>query len=84
MEFANKNWNAVPDLFADALDVKIQQALSVESFQSIFDTDILQSLPAKLIQRFVLGWMHYVTLLTVKNAAERHFYELEAAENGWG
>lgn len=37
-----------------------------------------------LASRFSLGWTHYVTLLTVKNGKERRFYELEAAENGWG
>lgn len=37
-----------------------------------------------LYARFVLGWTHYVTLLSVKNAEERRFYEREASENGWG
>ena len=39
---------------------------------------------ARLAGRFVLGWTHYVTLLTVKNPEERRFYELESVENGWG
>ncbi|ERP39056.1 PDDEXK nuclease domain-containing protein [Chitinivibrio alkaliphilus] len=75
--------------------VQIQQAASVESsnigqslpdqcFQLIGNSDILQAMTAKLSERFVLGWTHYVTLLTVKNRDERQFYELEAAENGWG
>jgi predicted nuclease of restriction endonuclease-like (RecB) superfamily len=38
----------------------------------------------KLYSRFILGWTHYVTLITVKNEEERRFYELEAAANGWG
>jgi len=74
---------------------KIQQALPVTSseigqslpdqcFQIIGNSDILQAMTAKLSERFVLGWTHYVTLLTVKNSDERQFYELEAAENGWG
>ena len=74
---------------------KIQQALPVESsvigqsmpeqcFQIIGNSDILQAMTAKLSERFVLGWTHYVTLLAVKNPDERRFYELEAAENGWG
>lgn len=37
-----------------------------------------------MTNRFILGWTHYVTLLTVKNPDERRFYEMEAAENGWG
>ncbi|WP_051957720.1 PDDEXK nuclease domain-containing protein [Desulfobacter vibrioformis] len=57
---------------------KIQQALSVTF------PETLQSAASKLTERFILGWTHYVTLLTVKNPRERRFYELEAAENGWG
>ena len=63
---------------------KIQKAVSNQSFQSMFQTDILQAATVKLANRFVLGWTHYVALLTVKNAEERRFYEIEAAENSWG
>lgn len=38
---------------------------------------------AALIQHFVLGWSHYVTLLSVTNPDARRFYEIEAADNGW-
>ena len=44
---------------------------------------ISQTLSAKLVKRFSLGWSHYVTLLTIDNPDERRFYELEAAGNGW-
>ena len=44
---------------------------------------ILQTLSAQLVKRFTLGWSHYVTLLTIDNAEERRFYELEAVDNGW-
>lgn len=63
---------------------KIQQALPAQSFQLIENVEILQAATAKLRERFVLGWTHYVTLLTVKNPEKRRFYELEAAANGWG
>ncbi len=43
----------------------------------------VQTLSAKLADRFPLGWSHYVILLTIDNAEERRFYELEAAGNGW-
>jgi len=36
-----------------------------------------------LIQRFTLGWSHYVELLTLDDSAERRFYEIEAAANHW-
>ena len=30
------------------------------------------------------NWSHQVTLLTISNADERLFYEIEARENSWG
>ncbi len=73
----------------------IAQAVYAQSFSAL--TEIRQAVPAQsqpmsafarivqcLHNRFVLGWTHYVTLLTVKNPDERQFYELEAAQNGWG
>jgi len=59
---------------------KIRQAQPDQSQSASFFHLLLQT----LYSRFVLGWTHYVTLLTVKNPEERRFYELEAAENGWG
>jgi predicted nuclease of restriction endonuclease-like (RecB) superfamily len=73
---------SVPTQFLKA--EKIQQALPVESFSLAQDREILQTVTAELRGRFVLGWTHYVTLLTIKNSDERRFYELEAADNGWG
>lgn len=31
----------------------------------------------------VLSWSHYVLLITIKNPAERSFYEIEAASGNW-
>ena len=57
---------------AQSLDLKkIQQALPDQSFQSLFQADILEEIAAKLTKQFILGWTHYVTLLTVKNEEER-------------
>ena len=58
--------------------------MPVKSFQLVEKMKILQVTTAKLREHFILGWTHYVTLLTMKNPEERRFYELEAAENGWG
>ena len=64
---------------------KIQQALPVESFDTIADTPhIVQKLSALLAGSFSLGWTHYVALLTLSNADERRFYEIEASSNSWG
>ncbi len=38
---------------------------------------------AQLREEFVLGWSHYVTLLSVSNPDARRFHEIEAADNGW-
>ncbi len=43
----------------------------------------LSSLPSGLMSHFVLGWSHYVELLTIDGAEERRFYEIEAAANQW-
>ena len=43
----------------------------------------LSSLPSGLMSHFVLGWSHYVELLTIDGAEERLFYEIEAAANQW-
>ena len=67
---------------------EIAQAMPAQSSEQylplISQPDNLKTVIEKLNNRFVLGWTHYVTLLTVKNNDERRFYEIEAAENGWG
>ncbi len=64
---------------------EIQQALPVTSFDAIDSAQIIrQELSATLAGSFFLGWSHYVTLLTITNADERRFYEIEAHENSWG
>ena len=64
--------------------MEIQQAPPDESFIRLYKPETLEAVTARLAGRFVLGWTHYVTLLTVKSAEERRFYELESVENGWG
>ena len=43
----------------------------------------LSTLPTGLLNHFTLGWSHYVELLTIDEAEERKFYEIEAAANQW-
>lgn len=43
----------------------------------------LSTLPTGLLKHFTLGWSHYVELLTIDEAEERKFYEIEAAANQW-
>lgn len=35
-------------------------------------------------RKFFLSFSHYVSLMRISNIDERHFYEIEAARNGWG
>ena len=35
-------------------------------------------------RKFFLSFSHYVFLMRIPNIGERHFYEIEAAHNGWG
>jgi predicted nuclease of restriction endonuclease-like (RecB) superfamily len=63
----------------------IRQTLSGESNLVVEGSpDRVHKLSAELASRFTLGWSHYVTLLTVSNADERRFYEIEARANSWG
>lgn len=34
-------------------------------------------------RKFFLSWSHYLKLMRISNIEERHFYEIEAAKNGW-
>lgn len=53
---------------------KIGQTLSDQSKE-------LSSVEPK--RKFVLSWSHYLQLMRITNANERHFYEIEAMKNGW-
>lgn len=64
---------------------EIRQALTDQSRSSISSVAvILQTVSAELANQFVLGWTHYVALLSVISPDERRFYEIEARENSWG
>lgn len=34
-------------------------------------------------RKFYLSWSHYIMLMRIDNADERHFYEIESAVGGW-
>lgn len=34
-------------------------------------------------RKFFLSWSHYLKLMRINNADERHFYEIESANNDW-
>jgi len=48
-------------------------------------SDQFSNLPAVSTGRkFPLSWSHYLKLMRIGNAEQRHFYEIEAAQNHWG
>lgn len=44
---------------------------------------IFQTPSEKFKSPFTLAWSHYVLLLTIKDAGERSFYEIEATSENW-
>lgn len=78
---------ALPDQSLNEVYEKqeIRQALTAQSQNLISGAlGILPTVSAELANRFILGWTHYVALLSVTNTDERRFYEIEARENSWG
>lgn len=75
---------ALPDQSSGVPLQNIRQALPDQSSMLLNDPATLQVVAAMLTHRFMLGWTHYVTLLSIKNSEERCFYEIESVENGWG
>ena len=47
------------------------------------DAAILLTLSAKSSKRFIIGWSHYVTPLSIDNIEAHNIYEIEAADNNW-
>ena len=41
------------------------------------------SIDTRTMPKFILSWSHYVVLMRIKDPEERHFYELEAAQEMW-
>ena len=64
----------------------IRQFYRVYAHDQIGETVFSQfeNLPAtKTGRRFYLSWSHYLKLMRIDNANERHFYEIEAVKNDW-
>lgn len=63
---------------------KIQQTVSAKSsLPQIGQVDVEQMVSADFAGKFTLGWSHYVVLLTLDDAGERSFYEIEAGRSNW-
>ncbi|MEI6423111.1 MAG: DUF1016 N-terminal domain-containing protein, partial [Lentisphaerota bacterium] len=63
---------------------RIRPTVSDESLPSIYATHVItQELVEQLLNRFSLGWSHYVELLSIDKPDERRFYEIEATSNNW-
>ena len=64
----------------------------MRNFYLVYSKDeIQQTLSAEFAGRpairdghvFSLSWSHYLKLMRIRNAEERHFYEIEAVRQGW-
>jgi hypothetical protein len=65
---------------------ELRNTTSQQIHQSLTDESEGLQILAKnrlLTDIFKVSWTHYVVLTSIKNDAERRFYELEAAKNGW-
>ena len=60
---------------------KFQTPLSGSTPENL--SNISQMPSAQLGASFPLSWSQYVFLLGIRDAAERQFYEIEAAQNSW-
>ena len=69
-----------PDLF---LGMPKGQTVSDLSQASGIAYQMPQKPSAQCTSPFRLSWSHYVFLMGIKDAGERNFYEIEAAEQGW-
>ena len=61
----------------------IQQMAPALSADAVTQAPGWQDVVTRLLKHFSLGWSHYVALLTIDNADERRFYEIEAEQNQW-
>ena len=64
----------------------IRQFYLVYSNDQIGETVFSQSVNLPIVdngREFYLSWSHYLKLMRIENEDERHFYEIEAAKNGW-
>jgi predicted nuclease of restriction endonuclease-like (RecB) superfamily len=64
----------------------IRQFYAVYSTDQIGETVFSQSVNLPIVdngRKFYLSWSHYLKLMRIENEDERHFYEIEAAKNGW-
>ena len=53
------------------------------SDEQISDENDHQRLSKPATPVFTLSWTHYLVLMRIKNADERHFYEIEATSGNW-
>ena len=72
----------LPDQSATSRLAPIRPTLSDDSNATAL-SDGRKALMDRLVNRFTLGWSHYVELLTLSDSAERSFYEIEAANGSW-
>ena len=73
---------AATDLSSEG-EAKGQALTDLLSPAAVTGPDSVHGVVEVLVRRFRLSWTHCVVLLTIDDAGERHFYEVEAAANQW-
>jgi len=56
---------------------------AIEQFHAVSGIISTDKQPSKPSLPFSLSWSQYVFLISIADPDERHFYEIEAASNGW-
>ena len=71
----------VPPIPQQPVGKLLQSVSSRPSAETFAPTPLFSPGPRRSL--FTLSWTHYLVLLSVKDPAERSFYEIETAREGW-
>lgn len=76
-------WESRVSQFPNRVFGNSTQPISQQPAAKLSPAPIFQRPAAPFGRPFTLSWTHYVILLTVKDADERSFYEIEATNEDW-
>ncbi len=81
LEYSAANLKLIRRFYIVYSKEKIGEKYFPQSLLSINDSSNYVTNQRK--RKFALGWSHYIRLMRIDDEDERHFYEIEAAENHW-
>lgn len=62
--------------YANRISETLFSLFAIEKSQTVFDFFEKE-------HPFIVSWSHYILLMRIENEAERRFYEIESAKEGW-